>query len=1111
VQENSSEARRRIEEARRLRSETLDLGDLALTELPAELRELPQLRKLFLGRVKPTGEGGEAWDQERKRAPFTDLSPLSGLTGLQRLDLLGTGVADLSPLSGLTGLQSLDLGSTGVTDLSPVSGLTGLQSLNLGITGVTDLSPLSGLTGLQSLNLGITGVTDLSPLSGLTGLQSLNLGSTGVTDLSPLSGLTGLQSLDLGRTGVTDLSALRGLTGLQLLDLGFTWVRDLSPLSGLTGLQLLDLGGAGVTDLSPLSGLTGLESLDLWRSTRVTDLSPLCGLTGLQSLVLWSTGVTDLSPLLSLDRLQTLYISESRAAIPASTLRRVSELPRLASLAADHATGVPQEVLSRNGDDCLARLRTYFSELDLGAEAEDEVKVILLGNGGVGKTQLCRRFRGEPYEESGGSTHGVRIWRRRQRLPAGGTDRDLQLNWWDFGGQDIYHGTHALFLRSRAVFLILWTPALENREESTDERGIPVRNQLLAYWLDYVRSLAGRDSPVVVVQSRCDSFADRRADPPRPAGVRFFECCAYSAKNDRDDAAPTAERRILEGHLHNALRCLVEGTGPLTIGRGRAEVRRRLYAWRSADQRIERPEERRHRTLSLDELRAVCDEAGDVVSWEHALDYLHQTGVVFYRPELFADRIILDQDWALDAIYTVFHRGRVAPLLRDSGRFTREDLALLAWQDHPPAEQTLFLGLMESCGVCFRCGETAQGEPRYVAPDLLPPFATVASHLHAWEEQPGLPTLRLEYAFCHPAVIRGLMGDVGRAAGDRAEYWRYGLWLKDAATGSQILVQLEGTSTEAAPGAGALVLRAQGRDPLGLLRAIRRTALGRRHGDEPEELLTLAGTTVARSALAAAIDGRVLDVHGQAVAAAAFAAFFASDDGKPSTPGAQGAAPMSGIRPAPPTADDKPREVFLSYAWGDDSPAGRLRAQAVDRLQAALGAEGYVPVRDRDRLRPGERISAFIRRLTGADLVVAVISDKYLRSPYCMYEIYRLWQRCQADPDELAERIVPVILPEVRIGSFEQRAPYMAFWSERAAKLAELVRDPALRPSRESWEEVRLVQEFAHHVDGILGFLNDVLMPRNLDAQFADDFAAVREAVRRLAGRRAHAGGAAPA
>ena len=1023
-----------------------------------------------------------------------DLAPLAGLQELQWLCLGTANLTDLSPLSGLQRLESLDLSNTVVTDVSPLAGLQGLQRLNLSNTDVKDLSPLYGLQGLESLDLSHTDVKDLSPLYGLQGLESLDLSHTGVTDLSSLARLQRLKSLARSYTRVSDLAPLAGLQGLQRLELRFTdGVTDLSPLSGLQGLRSLDLMGTDVTDVSPLSGLPGLQSLDL-SYTGVTDLAPLSGLPGLQRLNLSNTDVTDLSPLSGLKALEELGAFSCRASFPRALLRGIAELPLLTDLRADEAAGVPREVLSHDRrDNCLARLRAYFSEVDLGAEAESEVKVILLGNGRVGKTQLCRRLRGEPFDEEVESTHGVKIWRQPLRVRSDGEERSFQVNWWDFGGQDIYHGTHALFLRSRAVFLVLWTPRLENREES-EENGIPLRNQPLGYWLDYVRTLAGRDSPVIVVQSQCDGFAYRRSDPARPDGFEFFECCACSAKEEEDLGGG-----VLRSHLGNALRFLAEREGALAIGRGRAELRRRLYAWRDEDQ-VREGAARRHRTLTVADFRTLCDEVGGVVSWEHALDYLHQTGVVFYRPDLFSSRIVLDQDWALDAVYTVFDRGRAAPWLRDSGRFTREDLALMVWREHSVEEQRLFLGLMESCGVCFRCGETARGERRYVAPDLLPGFDTVAGRLHAWKEEAGGPALRLRYRFFHPAVVRRLMSEVGGRAGDAAEYWKYGLWLKDGRRNSQLLVRFEDASTHESPGAGALVVQAAGRDALGLLREIRRAILEQRMGEAPEEQLTLEGATVSRSALAGGIDGRVLDVERKVVAAAAFAAFFEEGEVKAGESRRRGEAGAIEIWPAGLAPGDKAREVFISYAWGDETAEGRRREKAVDALQSALAADGFEAVRDRDQIQSGERISGFIRRLTRADLVVAVISDKYLRSPYCMYEIYRLWQRCQGDADELARRVVPVVLPEVRIGSFKQRAVYLEFWDAQATELEALIRKPNLRPSRESWEEVRLVREFAHQVDGILGFVQDIVMTRDLEVLFDEEFLGIREALRRMVG-----------
>jgi hypothetical protein len=62
-----------------------------------------------------------------------------------------------------------------------------------------------------------------------------------------------------------------------------------------------------------------------------------------------------------------------------------------------------------------------------------------------------------------------------------------------------------------------------------------------------------------------------------------------------------------------------------------------------------------------------------------------------------------------------------------------------------------------------------------------------------------------------------------------------------------------------------------------------------------------------------------------------------------------------------------------------------------------------------------------------------------------------------------------------------------------------LRRDLDLSLSAEDWDEVRLVHEFSHHMGQILGFLNDVLMPRKLEAHLGHGFEAVREALwRRL-------------
>ena len=70
----------------------------------------------------------------------------------------------------------------------------------------------------------------------------------------------------------------------------------------------------------------------------------------------------------------------------------------------------------------------------------NQVKLMVLGNGRIGKTQICNRLRDRSYDDNADSTHGITV----SEAPIPGGDGTFAI--WDFGGQDIYHGTHALFL-----------------------------------------------------------------------------------------------------------------------------------------------------------------------------------------------------------------------------------------------------------------------------------------------------------------------------------------------------------------------------------------------------------------------------------------------------------------------------------------------------------------------------------------------------------------------------------------------------------------------------------------------------------------------------------------
>lgn len=619
---------------------------------------------------------------------------------------------------------------------------------------------------------------------------------------------------------------------------------------------------------------------------------------------------------------------------------------------------------------------------------------------------------------------------------------ETRLNIWDFGGQDIYHGTHALFMRTRAIFVLAWTPELEDLREHK-YGGMVFRNHPLAYWVNYVRHLAGPDSPVLVVQTRCDRPENDAPCPVPEAELfeafRFVKVLRHSARTGRGRAA-------LAEALAEAAAWLREREGIATIGAGRYRVKCRLEAMRDADAKRP-PQARQHRTIAQAHFRKICEEEGGVSAPEHLLSYLHNAGIVFYRPGLFNDDIILDQGWALDAIYAVFHRDPCYQTIRRlKGRFTRAELDAWVWGErgHSAGEQKLFLSMMQSCGICFehrRLGPGDDGEPEYIAPDLLPDRAELQGELdQKWDADRPAEAAVFTYAMLHPGLMRSVISRIGRQAGITADYWQGGVYAFEAETRSRGLIEQEMDGDWR----GRIRIRTQGGQAAELLQRL--TAL-------VEQEQSGAGMTPTAVTTSAAPRGRP---DGEADAADRLA--FAQE-------------------PAAAT------EYCVSYAWGDDTPEGRERQVVVDRLCAAAEARGIRILRDQDALGLGERISKFMDRIGRGDRVFVVLSDKYLKSPFCMYELSEVWRNCRQDDAELLKRIKVYTLPCAKISKPMERVKYAVYWKKQYEDLESVVREHGFDILGErDWQEYRRMKEFSRNVGDILATAAGILQPRS----FAD-------------------------
>ncbi|MCB0259723.1 MAG: GTP-binding protein, partial [Calditrichaeota bacterium] len=396
----------------------------------------------------------------------------------------------------------------------------------------------------------------------------------------------------------------------------------------------------------------------------------------------------------------------------------------------------------------IPALRRYYEDLKAGVVRNYEAKLILIGNGRVGKTSLSKALLGEPFDPEEPSTHAIRVV--PQDIHAKGYTVKAKL--WDFGGQEIYHATHSFFLSTRALYLLVWSAAPpEKTDDAADEADFPYE-----YWLEHVRTLGG-NSPVILVQNKTDlkrEFLDQGKLAERYDNIREF--CDVSAS-----AGDGVE------HLKEQIRKWFAADPQLKhiIGFPMPE------AWERVRRALEKKaEDEPHITYQayLDLCRAeqLPEESAPVLC-----RFLHETGVLLHFADMHSLRsmVIIDPNWAIEQVYAILNRPE---LLRGRGRFGRELLRQVL-ADFSEPEIDRFLDLLQRFELVFPLDAAKQ---QYVAPQYLSPETPEGFGL-MWEHS-GPPVLVYHYPrFLHKNIMVRFLSRFGAQAAQQV-FWKHGIIIK---------------------------------------------------------------------------------------------------------------------------------------------------------------------------------------------------------------------------------------------------------------------------------------------------------------------------------------------
>ncbi len=541
----------------------------------------------------------------------------------------------------------------------------------------------------------------------LTHLERLNLSGNQLTQIPPeeLGQLSNLQHLDLHKNQLTHIPAELGqLSNLQHLDLHKNQLTHIpAELGQLSNLQHLDLYENQLTQIPPeLGQLTSLQNLDL-SSNQLTQIPPELGqLTNLQNLHLHKNQLTQIPPELGqLTNLQYMSLSKN---------------PDLLT--------PPPEIVAQGTEAVLSLLQELSQERLFRYEA----KLILVGEASMGKSSLLHAFRGETFDASLETTHGIEVGTLTLPHHPSLPDQSLLLNVWDFGGQDIYRATHQFFLTKRALYLVVWNVSLGEEQGKLD------------YWLNTIRMLAS-NVPVLLVATHSDELmsdldiAHYRVD-------KIVEVLQVSNKT----GAGIDELKQAVAKYAATLPLVGQPWLPSWI-----EVEQELLAC---------PEY----YVSTDAYMDLCMAKGIRATFAQSTlgSYLHDLGkILYFRDDAtLSDTIILKPNWIAKAISLVLEDKGVQDR---SGILVDADLSRI-WavdehgQQYDPALYPLFLRLMERFDLCSQIDPQQLGEDEtcYLVPQLLQPHPP--SSLPRWtakEMKAGKAHIAITY--CLEFVPTGIM------------------------------------------------------------------------------------------------------------------------------------------------------------------------------------------------------------------------------------------------------------------------------------------------------------------------------------------------------------------
>jgi internalin A len=522
--------------------------------------------------------------------------------------------------------------------------------------------------------------------------------------------------------------------GWEKLDLSSEKLTEIPvEIAKLTNLTQLDLSGNQVTEIpEAIAKLTNLTQLDL-SYNQITEIpEAIAKLTNLTQLDLRNNKITEIPEAIAkLTNLTELNLSFNQITEIPKAIAKLTNLTTF-NLDYDSITNIPLEILnSRNAKEIL----NYLRQISISETRPlHEAKLLLIGQGSVGKTSLIERLIRNQYNNYQSQTDGLNVETWNVRV----NSKDIRLNVWDFGGQEIYHATHQFFLTKRSLYLLVC-----NCRTSEEENRIE-------YWLKLIESFGGQ-SPVIIVGNKKD---EQPLDINRKAlREKYPNIQAIIETSCQDNIGIDELRTAIFQQIAN----LKEVYDLLPL------------SWFEVKQQLESMTED---FITYNRYIGICHEnkIPEEQDQDQLIDLLHRLGLVlnFREHPILKDTNVLKPNWVTEGIYALLSDENLKT--KAKGIFTPADLTrILNPERYPTQRHGYLVNLMKEFELCF-------------ALECYPPKFLIAGLLP--KDQPDKTELEgetLEFQYHYKVLPESIISRFIVNTHDKIHnqiYWRSGVMLQ---------------------------------------------------------------------------------------------------------------------------------------------------------------------------------------------------------------------------------------------------------------------------------------------------------------------------------------------